>query len=77
MSREEEKPGKENEIQPINLFGRFYDTRFNSVFDYEDVVADTSLNTFLFVRCVLALINFELARTIASCLACFSSNDLR
>ena len=58
MSREEEKPGKENEIQLINLFGRFHDTRFNSVFDDEVVVADTSLNTFLFVRCILALMYF-------------------
>ena len=37
---------------------------------------ETSLNTFLFARCILAWINFELARTIAFCLVCVSSYDL-
>ena len=52
MSREEEKPGKENEIQLINLFGRLYDTRFNSVLNYGVAVVEASLNTFLFAGCI-------------------------
>ena len=77
MAREEEKPRIKNEIKLINVFGRFYDACFKGVLDYEVVVVETSLNTFLLARCILALINFELARTIASCFVCFSSNDLK
>ena len=57
----------ENEKQPINLSGRLYDACFNGTLDYEVVVVNTSLNTFLFARCIFSLINFELAKTIASC----------
>ena len=77
MAREEEKPGKENETQLFNVFGRFYVTCFKGVLDYEVVMVETSLNTILFARCILAWINSELARTITSCLVCFNSNDLK
>ena len=40
-------------------------------------VVDTSLNLFLFDRCIFALINFELARTIGSRLVCLEVNDLK
>ena len=77
MAREEEKPGKENETQLFNVFGRFYVTCFKGVLDYEVVVVETSLNTFVLARFILALINCELPRTITSCLVCFISNDLK
>ena len=77
MAREEEKDGKENEIQTNQVFWPLLDTCFNCVLDHETVIVETSLNTILPARCILALINFELARTITSCLVCFNSNDLK
>ena len=68
------KKRKENEKQLLNLSGRLYDGCFNGTLVYEVVVVDTSFNTFLFAGCIFASINFELARTITSCLVCFSSN---
>ena len=76
-----DKPRKKAEErkwkQLIKLSGLLYDACFNGTLDYEVVMVDTSLNAFLFARCILALINFELARTIASCLVCFTCNDMK
>ena len=74
MASQERKPRKENEKQLINVLAA---TLVSTALLTEVVVVDTSLDTFLFVRGILASINFELARTIGSCLVCFSGNDFK
>ena len=63
--------------QLINLFGRLYDACVKGVLEYGVVEMNASLHAFLVARCICASINFELARTIVSCLVCLSTDKVR